>query len=175
MASIGDINKMRIPRKKDLFEEIRLHLSKQGFYIAKQELDPLWGGSVLVEEEQAEEFMREYFKKSTLTDQRLVHPVRPKFIVVAPGQAIDWQYHHRRAEWWRVVVGEVGVKINQSDEEPEIQIQKPGDFILLEAETRHRLVGLENWAIIAQVWQHIDVKNLSDDADVVRMVKQALG
>ena len=39
---------------------------------------------------------------------------------------------------------------------------------LLQAE-RHRLVGLENYAVVAEIWQHTDIDNPSDEKDIVRL------
>jgi mannose-6-phosphate isomerase len=34
---------------------------------------------------------------------------------------------------------------------------------------RHRLVGLEDWGVIAEIWQHTDASNPSDESDIVRV------
>ncbi|MCU0327251.1 MAG: phosphoheptose isomerase, partial [Spirosomaceae bacterium] len=34
---------------------------------------------------------------------------------------------------------------------------------------RHRLVGVNEWGIIAEIWQHTDPKNPSDENDIVRV------
>ena len=33
----------------------------------------------------------------------------------------------------------------------------------------HRLVGLSNWGIIAEIWQHTDPEKPSDEEDIVRV------
>ncbi|GAA4785490.1 hypothetical protein GCM10023231_11740 [Olivibacter ginsenosidimutans] len=160
---------MRISSKKDLFEEIRTKLIKQGFSIVAQDDKQPWGGSILIDEAQAAAFAEAYFTSVDPHTFSTKLPIRPKILVVEPGKAITWQYHERRAELWRVIIGEVGVKVNDSDEDPDVQVKNCGDYLFLEPKKRHRLVGLKNWGIIAQIWQHIDEENPSDDEDVVRI------
>lgn len=162
---------MRISKKKDLFEEIRLKLVSQGFRIVDHDDQQAWGGSLLIDEAQASIFLQTYFKQeASMAEATLNLPLRPKLLVVAPHQAISWQYHLRRAELWQVVLGEIGVKLSDSDEEPDPYLKKKGDFIMLQPGMRHRLVGLQDWAIIAQVWQHVDGEHPSDERDIVRLL-----
>lgn len=34
---------------------------------------------------------------------------------------------------------------------------------------RHRLVGMDGWGLVAEVWIHTDKDKLSDEADIVRL------
>jgi hypothetical protein len=34
---------------------------------------------------------------------------------------------------------------------------------------RHRLIGLDDYGVIAEIWQHIDTENPSDEDDIVRV------
>lgn len=34
---------------------------------------------------------------------------------------------------------------------------------------RHRLVGLDNWGVVTEIWQHTDVEHPSDESDIVRL------
>ena len=34
---------------------------------------------------------------------------------------------------------------------------------------RHRIVGLDTWALIAEIWQHEDATNPSNEEDIVRL------
>jgi mannose-6-phosphate isomerase-like protein (cupin superfamily) len=78
-------------------------------------------------------------------------------------------YHHRRAEIWRVVQGEAGIITSPDDVEGELRILKVGDTITLKQGERHRLIGLDDWAIIAEIWQHTDSNNPSNEEDIVRV------
>ena len=93
----------------------------------------------------------------------------PKILVVAPDKRLSWQYHHRRAEIWKVVNGTVGVIMSDTDKEGELKSYKPGDQITLKKGERHRLVGLKEWGTVAEIWQHTDANNPSDEDDIVRV------
>jgi len=160
---------MRISTKKDVFDEIRTKLLSQGFKITRMDDQQPWGGSIFIDESHAIDFAKAYFSAYAHQELPSSLPLQPKILVVAPGQQISWQYHMRRTELWQVIVGEVGVVTNTSDEETAVEEKTSGDLIFLAPQTRHRLVGLKNWGIIAQIWQHIDVKNPSDEKDVIRL------
>ena len=44
-----------------------------------------------------------------------------------------------------------------------------GDQIKLEKGERHRLIGLEDYSVLAEIWQHTDPNNPSDENDIVRL------
>ena len=44
-----------------------------------------------------------------------------------------------------------------------------GDVIQLKQGERHRLVGLDGWGIIAEIWRHTDEAKPSDEEDIVRV------
>jgi len=82
---------------------------------------------------------------------------------------LSWQYHHRRAEIWQVVEGTVGIKRSNTDEEGELGEYGPKDQVKLQQGERHRLIGLAGWGIVAEIWQHTDASNPSDEDDIVRV------
>ncbi len=45
----------------------------------------------------------------------------------------------------------------------------PGEVLRLELGERHRLIGLQTWGIVAEIWQHIDTTSPSDESDIVRV------
>ena len=92
----------------------------------------------------------------------------PKILLVAPEKRLSWQYHHRRAEIWRVVQGQAGVVTSDTDEEGTLQVLNVGDTITLQQGERHRLIGLSDYAVIAEIWQHTDFNHPSDEDDIVR-------
>ena len=44
-----------------------------------------------------------------------------------------------------------------------------GDQIILKQGERHRLIGLNDYGVVAEIWQHTDKKNPSDEEDIVRV------
>lgn len=155
--------------KSELFQEIETQLSEQGFRIDNIDQNRPWGGFFVIDEEQAQKFADSYFEGLDVQDLKISGKLSPKILVVGPNKRLSWQYHHRRAEIWRVVRGEVGVVTSPTDEEHELKILREGDSIRLVQGERHRLVGLESYGVVAEIWQHTDASNPSDESDIVRV------
>jgi hypothetical protein len=43
------------------------------------------------------------------------------------------------------------------------------EIITLQQGERHRLIGLDSWGIVAEIWKHTDYNNPSDEDDIVRL------
>jgi len=89
--------------------------------------------------------------------------------MVQPKTRLSWQYHHRRAEIWKLVAGEAGVVTSPTDVEGTVRALSVGEIIRLDGGERHRLVGLQGWGMISEIWQHTDKENPSDESDIVRV------
>ncbi len=156
--------------KEQLFKETKKQLQKTGFEIKAYDFDRPWGGFFVIDENQAQKFIDTYFDEEVeMSDVNISGKLSPKILLVEPEKRLSWQYHHRRAEMWHVVEGPVGVVRSMSDEQGEVLTYETGDLITLEKGERHRLVGLQNWGIIAEIWQHVDSNNPSDEDDIVRL------
>jgi mannose-6-phosphate isomerase-like protein (cupin superfamily) len=155
--------------KLKLFQEIEQQLKGQGFRIDKQDQTRPWGGFFVIDEEQAQKFSDTYFEGMNVDQLKISGKLSPKILVVAPEKRLSWQYHHRRAEIWKVVTGKVGVITSDTDEEGELKTYQPGEIITLKQGERHRLVGLQEWGVLAEIWQHTDVELPSDEDDIVRV------
>ncbi len=44
-----------------------------------------------------------------------------------------------------------------------------GDIIEIQKGERHRLIGLSDFGIVAEIWIHTDSVNPSDENDIVRL------
>jgi len=44
-----------------------------------------------------------------------------------------------------------------------------GSIVELAQGERHRLVGVDEWGVIAEIWKHTDPTNPSDESDIVRV------
>jgi len=128
-----------------------------------------WGFYLSVDEGQAEKFIKEFYKDVELKGIDASLPLRPKFLGIQPGTRLSWQYHHRRAEIWRCLVGEFDLVTSQTDTEDKIRRIAAGDVVSMAQGERHRGVGLENWALVAEIWQHTDPSNPSSEDDIVRV------
>jgi mannose-6-phosphate isomerase-like protein (cupin superfamily) len=152
-----------------IFEKIQKDLVAKSFEIVAKDHQRPWGGFVVISEEQAQKFANNYFEGLDVSSLKISGKLSPKILVVLPGKRLSWQYHHRRAEIWRVISGQAGVKRSINDEEGAIDVLNVGDAITLKQGERHRLIGLDDYAVIAEIWQHTDVNNPSDEDDIVRV------
>ncbi|MDQ1088005.1 MULTISPECIES: phosphoheptose isomerase [unclassified Siphonobacter] len=155
--------------KAELFDKIAAELASHGLTIATQDQTRPWGGFFVIDEAQTEQFVSTYFPMVQMEDLKGFAKLSPKILVVGPEKRLSWQYHFRRAEIWRVVAGTVAVMTSPTDEEGETRSYEPGELITLQQGERHRLIGLENWGIVAEIWQHTDPTNPSDEDDIVRV------
>ncbi|MBT9394519.1 phosphoheptose isomerase [Hymenobacter sp. NST-14] len=155
--------------KTALFDHTARHLIGQGFRIERQDTQRPWGGFFVLDETQAQPFADQYFGGLTVDSLRIAGKLSPKILLVAPHQRLSWQYHHRRAEIWRVVSGTVGVITSPTDEEGPLKTYGPGEQITLQRGERHRLIGLDDWGTVAEIWQHTDAARPSDEDDIVRV------
>lgn len=151
------------------FEKIQNDLITNKFEIVSMDHNRPWGGFFVLEETQAQEFANQYFEGLDVSTLKIGGKLSPKLLVVQPNSRLSWQYHHHRAEIWRVIQGQVGVKRSTNDIEGELEILNIGDTITLQQGERHRLVGLDDYAVIAEIWQHTDANHPSDENDIVRV------
>jgi mannose-6-phosphate isomerase-like protein (cupin superfamily) len=152
-----------------IFEKIQNELEANQFTIVSKDHNRPWGGFFVIAEEQAQAFANQYFDGLDVSTLKRGGALSPKILVVAPEKRLSWQYHHRRAEIWRVIQGQAGVKRSATDTEGVLQILNVGDTITLQQGERHRLVGLDDYAVIAEIWQHTDANHPSDEDDIVRV------
>ncbi len=156
-------------QKRALFHQVAATLKAQGFNIAGEDPARPWGGFFVIDEAQAQQFADAYFNGLSVDNLRISGKLSPKVLLVAPHQRLSWQYHHRRAEIWQVVQGPVGVATSDTDEQGEVKSLQVGERIVLRQGERHRLVGLKEWGVLAEIWQHTDATNPSDEDDIVRV------
>ncbi|WP_345221226.1 phosphoheptose isomerase [Hymenobacter koreensis] len=155
--------------KEILFDETAQALQQQGFTIASQDQLRPWGGFFVIQEDQAQQFADTYFDGLSVEQLRISGKLSPKLLLVAPHQRLSWQYHHRRAEIWRVVQGPVAIVTSPTDAEGEPKIYGPGQQVTMQQGERHRLIGLDDWGVVAEIWQHTEANNPSNEEDIVRI------
>jgi mannose-6-phosphate isomerase len=157
--------------KSEVFSQIASELSSLGFKVEKQDQTRPWGGFFVLDESQAKAFAQLYFSHLEMSKIQITNKLSPKILVVAPHKRLSWQYHFRRAEIWKVIAGTtVGVKISNTDEQSnEVIPLDSGSFIQMDKGERHRLIGLDNWGVVAEIWQHTDPEYPSDEDDIVRL------
>lgn len=156
--------------KESIVAKFRDHLNARGFTVTEIDAARPWGAFLRIANEQADRFIDTYFGDLDVPLSAREGERSPKFLLVAPHQRLSWQYHNNRAEYWRAIRGPVGVFISTTDVQPtEPLTLRAGETIELEKGERHRLVGLENWGVVAEIWIHTDSKDQSDENDIVRL------
>jgi mannose-6-phosphate isomerase len=155
--------------KEQIFEQVASYLNDKNLKIDKQDITRPWGGFFVIDETEAEKFIELYFPHLTKDELNISGKLSPKILVVAPNKRLSWQYHHRRAEIWKLIGGVAGVVTSDTDEEKETTHFNIGDIIQLKQGERHRLLGTNGWGIIAEIWRHTDAANPSDEDDIVRV------
>ena len=153
---------------KEKYIEIQEEIKSYGFTIVAKDFKRPWGAFLVIKEEQAQDFANRFFGRIDVDTLRVDGKLSPKILIVKPGARLSWQYHHRRAEIWQVYKGVVGIIRSNNDTEGELVRFGAGEQVRLAQGERHRLIGLENYGIVAEIWQHTDVIT-SDEEDIVRV------
>lgn len=152
-----------------LFNIIDKTLVNKGYAFERKDMNRPWGGFWVIDKNHSQKFIDEYFPNLKQDDLQKEVMISPKILAVSPNSRLSWQYHHRRSEIWQVVSGEVGVIISDSDNETLMKVYKSGELIYINQGERHRLVGLNEAGIVAEIWVHEDGNNPSDEDDIVRL------
>lgn len=160
---------LKSTERTKVFEEIGSYLAGLNLRTVSHDFSRPWGGFFVIDEAQARQFAELFFPGVDLSSLRISGKLSPKILVVEPKKRLSWQYHHRRAEIWRTVSGKVGVVTSLTDEEAETVHLDPGQEIRLAQGQRHRLMGLTDWGVVAEIWQHTYAQNPSDENDIIRL------
>ena len=153
---------------KEKYIQIQQEIESYGFTIVTKDFERPWGAFLVIKEEEAQDFANHFFDGIDVDTLRVEGKLSPKILIVKPGARLSWQYHHRRAEIWQVFQGEVGIVRSDNDLEGELVRFGEGQQVRLAQGERHRLIGLEGYGIIAEIWQHTDSVP-SDEEDIVRV------
>ena len=155
--------------KEEVFTTVQDYLGKMSLSFTSVDNERPWGGFFVIDEAQTGDFIDKYFPDMPKDDIERGFRLSPKILVVEPNKRLSWQYHDRRAELWRVVSGPVGVIESETDDQGPVRTLNDGEIIQHETSIRHRLIGRDNWGIVAEIWQHTDPDNPSDEDDIVRL------
>ena len=151
------------------FTEIAEILSEQKLTVVSSDFTRPWGGFFVIDENQAQEFANLYFDGLDVSGLRVSGKLSPKILLVKPEARLSLQYHYRRKETWRVVNGPVGIARSLTNEQGPVKTFETGNKVVMEKGERHRLIGLKNWGVVAEFWQHTDLNHPSDEEDIIRV------
>ncbi len=153
----------------DYLHKIENEIKELGFDIISKDFERPWGGFLVINESQAQEFANKFFDGIDIQTLKIGGKLSPKILIVEPNSKLSWQYHHRRKEIWKVFKGNIGISRSHDNKQNPIVKLDEGDQIKLEKGERHRLIGLDDYAVLAEIWQHTDSNHPSDENDIVRL------
>ena len=153
---------------KTFYKKIEDELNDLGFQIADSNFEKPWGGYFCIGEKQVQAFGDKFFDDIDVDSLKVKNKLSPKILIVKPNSRLSWQYHNRRTEIWQVYKGRVGVVQSDTDIENELKNYMPGDQIKLRQGERHRLVGMADYGVVAEIWQHTDEIPSNED-DIIRI------
>lgn len=159
--------------KELLMNEIIESAKAAGYTVADVDIHRPWGGFVRFDYADGDRFVKEFFPGVDPVQARLGNPeaeLSPKILLVTPEQRLSWQVHERRAERW-VFLNDGGYyKSTDADNPGELILASAGDVVQFEAGECHRLVGApSDVTLVAEIWQHTDPTNPSDEEDIIRL------
>jgi len=158
-----------VSEKMNYYKEIEEKIKFLGFNIISKDFQRPWGGFLVIDEDQAQDFSNQFFKGINIEQLKISGKLSPKMLIVNPESRLSWQYHNRRAEIWKIYKGKVGIITSEDDSQNEMKIYNEGDQIILKQGERHRLIGLDDYGVVAEIWQHTEKNHPSDEEDIVRV------
>lgn len=154
--------------KDEVHDTVKQFLASKSIGIIDEDFEKPWGGYFVIEPKDLQKFVKEFFSEYTSLLENS-QDLKPKILIVAPQTRLSWQYHYRRAEIWKIVRGPVGF-IKSSDDTMSSPLRlHTSDTIEIAQEQRHRLLGAEDWGVVAEIWRHTDPQNPSTEDDIVRV------
>ncbi len=157
------INKIKI------FNDVEKILIKNRLTIFSKDLDRPWGGFFVINEEKSENFFNIFFNNSFLKKLNFNNKLSPKILVIKPKKRLSWQYHNRRSEIWTVIKGNIKICKSENNNEGKLIKLKKNDQIEIGNKIRHRIIGTNDYALVAEIWIHENNDNPSDENDIVRL------
>lgn len=170
-SEINALNKNKGIAKSDIVSGLRGKI--EGSYeIVQEDSSKPWGAYFRLNNTEADRFVSEFFPGLTPDEARMGiegAELSPKILLVSPSQRLSWQYHFNRAERWAFLTE--GSYYKSIDDEPgEAVAANEGDVVQFDKSERHRLVGAAGiYTVVAEIWQHVDPNNLSNEDDIIRL------
>lgn len=157
---------------QSLIQDIESAISDAGYEVVEKNVDKPWGAYLRINSSQADEFVADFFSEITPEQARLGikgAELSPKLLIVKPAQRLSWQYHDRRAERWHFLTPGAYRRSLTDDESDRISAEA-GEVVQFQTEERHRLEGMASgFVVVAEIWQHSDIDNPSNEDDIVRL------
>ena len=152
----------------------RLLAEARGFGLQLAEVNDVkpWGGYLRFTQQSLGPFLTAYWLDVKLDLPPGKASVDPKILLVAPGKMLSLQWHERRGEIWRVLDGPVRITLGDDwdglKDASSHRDYATGEVVVIPAGKWHRLIGLEGWGRVAEIWRHEDSAHPSEEKDIHR-------
>ena len=150
----------------NFFNRISEKLRLQNLKIKKKDLNRPWGGFFDIDEDKLNIFTDFYFNGLNTDKLKDLGKISLKILIIAPNKRLSWQYHHRRSEIWKVTSGEIRVVTSHDNLERNAKTLQEGDEIRINQSERHRIIGTDEYAIVAEIWIHTNKYNKRENESV---------
>lgn len=160
--------------KEEVLRDLIAVAEAHGYEVVDTDLQKPWGGFVRFDTKVANHFITTFFPGLDTNAARLGNPeaeLSPKFLLVTPGCRLSWQRHGRRAERWAYLTPGAYYKSMDPDNPGNEVDVEVGEVVQFAQGECHRLVGAkgESYTLVAEIWQHTDSAQPSDEADIERL------
>lgn len=145
-----------------------------GYEVVDVDMNKPWGGFIRFDTKHADDFIINFFPGLNSNEARLGDEnmeLSPKFLLVEPSKRLSWQRHERRAERWAYLTSGAYHKSLNPNNQGDLKVAQSGDVVQFQSGECHRLVGLpgDKYTLVAEIWQHTDPSNPSEEADIERL------
>jgi mannose-6-phosphate isomerase len=105
----------------------------------------------VIDETQAQNYSNKFFKGLDFNALKIGGKLSPEILIGKPAARWSWKYHNRRAEIWQIYKGSARIIRSVSDSENDKEVHNEGDQIVLNQGERQRLIGLDNYCVVAEI------------------------
>jgi mannose-6-phosphate isomerase len=87
---------------KSYFNKTEDNIKLLGFKIELKVFERPWGGFLVIDERQAQEFSNKFFEGLDVNTLKIGGKLSPNILIVKPAARLSCQYHNRHAEIWQI-------------------------------------------------------------------------
>jgi len=146
--------------KNELVNQTEVWLVNQKLKYSNKDLNRPWGAFWNIAPDSTRRFLQLFFPDFNSKDRSL----SPKILLIEPQKQLSLQLHFHRSEKWFVINGPV--KVTQGNKQ---FILNRHQTVILEPQIPHRLSGLEQPGLVAEIWIHTDPHHPSTENDELRL------
>jgi hypothetical protein len=115
-----------------------------------------WGSFLVIDETQAQEFSNKFFKGLDINTLKIEGKLSLKILIINPMTPLSCQYHNSRAEIRQLYKVTAEIISIDSEVQNEMIVYNEGDQLVLQQGKRYRLIVLDDYFVVAEIWQHTE-------------------